>query len=652
MSTTLSGHLVESYYRNASLQRARGNLPFSQFISNIPSQPQLNRSSSLVISGMSSYLPGGHGMDASMSFSAANMSSTSFDDMSSYMELSEATASRIATLQAKLNQKLGPEYVSQRPGPGGGPKLTYAEGWKIINLANEVFGFNGWSSNIISLTTDYMDTHDDGRRHNVGVTAIVRVTLRDGVFHEDVGYGVIENAKSKGMALDKCKKEAVTDALKRALRNFGNLLGNCLYDKSYAQEVVKIKVPPPKFDKSELYRRPEFQEKETKPDVSKLDAAAASSSTNPGASSNALPSSSRVGQSVPAAAASSTRSAFNPPNHTSAPSNVATDIKGKGRAPNNLPGHGLNTPDATPANPIARQNPARGRMPPPPAFNRSVTESNPPHNTHQVPNRMPPQPNQQNSSHSSNLPLPANNLAQPPVAQPVLAEDELYTMDADESFGMSDDDAFLAVVDLGEGDLGQPIDFDEGTGAKAGLGDDASHESTGTSQDAMPPPQQVPPPQVRFQQPANRAPQTASTTAPEPSGASASNDHSSNHRPQQLVNPPKPRSVTPSMGGFHFPPGVTPPIEPPQSQMRTNGQRLTLGSGLLGINRNQPPQRRMPQGMGLSGNQPPPDASARSMGAQQQTGHHQFNQLQRGTKREILGDLEVGHDGEVKKPRR
>lgn len=41
-----------------------------------------------------------------------------------------------------------------------------------------------------------------------------------------------------------CKKEAVTDAVKRTLRNFGNLLGNCLYDKSYTQEVVKMKVPP------------------------------------------------------------------------------------------------------------------------------------------------------------------------------------------------------------------------------------------------------------------------------------------------------------------------------------------------------------------------------------------------------------------------
>jgi len=36
----------------------------------------------------------------------------------------------------------------------------------------------------------------------------------------------------------------VTDGLKRALRNFGNVLGNCLYDKSYASEVIKIKVEP------------------------------------------------------------------------------------------------------------------------------------------------------------------------------------------------------------------------------------------------------------------------------------------------------------------------------------------------------------------------------------------------------------------------
>lgn len=54
------------------------------------------------------------------------------------MDLSEETAKRIATLQAKLNKKLGPEYISQRPGPGGGPKLTYAEGTIVPLLVPHV----------------------------------------------------------------------------------------------------------------------------------------------------------------------------------------------------------------------------------------------------------------------------------------------------------------------------------------------------------------------------------------------------------------------------------------------------------------------------------------------------------------------------------
>lgn len=127
-------------------------------------------------------------------------------DASSFnMDMSMQTAQRIATLQAKLDRKLGPEYVSTRPGPGGAGRLTYAEGWKIINLANEVFGFNGWSSSIVSLSTDFVDFSEETRRYNVGVSAVVRVTLRDGVFHEDVGYGTLENSKSKGAALDKVR---------------------------------------------------------------------------------------------------------------------------------------------------------------------------------------------------------------------------------------------------------------------------------------------------------------------------------------------------------------------------------------------------------------------------------------------------------------
>jgi len=65
------------------------------------------------------------------------------------------TAQQIATLQAKLDRQLGPEYISDRPGAGG-IKVHYLEAWKVINLANEIFGFNGWSSSIQNISVDYV----------------------------------------------------------------------------------------------------------------------------------------------------------------------------------------------------------------------------------------------------------------------------------------------------------------------------------------------------------------------------------------------------------------------------------------------------------------------------------------------------------------
>ncbi|KAE8227066.1 hypothetical protein CF319_g417 [Tilletia indica] len=171
---------------------------------------------------------------------------------------SEETARRVATLQARLQQRLGPEYVSTRAGPSGGPKVSYIEGWKAIDLANDVFGFNGWSSSIVSIDVDYLEENPETGRVNVGVSVTIRITLRDGTFHEDVGYGSMDNSKSRAAALEKSKKEAVTDALKRTLRTFGRVLGNCLYDKQFLRDVSKVSLPPVKFDPSTLHRRPEF----------------------------------------------------------------------------------------------------------------------------------------------------------------------------------------------------------------------------------------------------------------------------------------------------------------------------------------------------------------------------------------------------------
>ncbi|PYH45171.1 RAD52 DNA repair protein RADC [Aspergillus saccharolyticus JOP 1030-1] len=171
--------------------------------------------------------------------------------------ISEYTAQEIATLQARLDKKLGPEYISSRPGASG-QRVHYLSADKCINLANEVFGFNGWSSSIQNIQIDFVEESQHTGKISLGLSVIVRVTLRDGTYHEDIGYGHIENCKGKAAAFEKAKKEGTTDALKRALRNFGNVLGNCIYDKDYVSKVTKVKAAPARWDVDELHRHPDF----------------------------------------------------------------------------------------------------------------------------------------------------------------------------------------------------------------------------------------------------------------------------------------------------------------------------------------------------------------------------------------------------------
>ncbi|XP_059969994.1 DNA repair protein RAD52 homolog isoform X4 [Mesoplodon densirostris] len=152
------------------------------------------------------------------------------------------TAEEYQAIQNALRQRLGPEYISSRMA-GGGQKVCYIEGHRVINLANEMFGYNGWAHSITQQNVDFVDLNNG--KFYVGVCAFVRVQLKDGSYHEDVGYGVSEGLKSKALSLEKARKEAVTDGLKRALRSFGNALGNCILDKDYLRSLNKLPHQPP-----------------------------------------------------------------------------------------------------------------------------------------------------------------------------------------------------------------------------------------------------------------------------------------------------------------------------------------------------------------------------------------------------------------------
>merc|ERR1719309_896583 len=154
-----------------------------------------------------------------------------------------------SAIQKALKQRLGPNFISKRPA-GGGQNVCYLEGWKAISLANEIFGFNGWSHSVTQQTIDFVD-HSRGKFY-VGVSAFVRVQLKDGVFHEDIGYGTSEGQRSKALSIEKARKEAVTDGLKRALKSFGNALGNCLGDKDYTRLIGAKPKDTPNYPPDEI----------------------------------------------------------------------------------------------------------------------------------------------------------------------------------------------------------------------------------------------------------------------------------------------------------------------------------------------------------------------------------------------------------------
>lgn len=132
-----------------------------------------------------------------------------------------------------LDAKLDPANV--KPPSKFGPKGDYIEGWHAIAEANRIFGHGAWSYTIKALTQDSLKEGQNGKgetQWQAAYTCIVTLTV-GGAVREDVGFGS-GFAKQIGDAVEGATKEAVTDALKRALRTFGNPFGLALYDKSRA----------------------------------------------------------------------------------------------------------------------------------------------------------------------------------------------------------------------------------------------------------------------------------------------------------------------------------------------------------------------------------------------------------------------------------
>lgn len=130
-------------------------------------------------------------------------------------------------IKTELSKKLSPANIKKRD--KGGMSLSYIEGWFAEEEANNIFGYDGWNTVVISLTENTPPTQNAKGNWIVSFRAHVRVEAL-GATRDGIGFGS-GIAKDIHDAYEGAIKEAQTDAEKRALKTFGNRFGLALYDK-------------------------------------------------------------------------------------------------------------------------------------------------------------------------------------------------------------------------------------------------------------------------------------------------------------------------------------------------------------------------------------------------------------------------------------
>lgn len=143
-----------------------------------------------------------------------------------------------------LTNTLDPSVVAERT--QSGRSFSYVEAWHAIAEANRIFGFSEWDRETIDTRVVQERERIIGKAPNekpgwgVSYVCRVRVTVRAGdsvVIREGTGAGHGIDA-DLGQAHESAVKEAESDAMKRALMQFGNPFGLALYDKSRASVAV------------------------------------------------------------------------------------------------------------------------------------------------------------------------------------------------------------------------------------------------------------------------------------------------------------------------------------------------------------------------------------------------------------------------------
>lgn len=144
-----------------------------------------------------------------------------------------------------LNEGLDPRRVRQKPGSN----KSYLATHDVVRTANRIFGFGRWGHRVVQLALIGSYEVKNGKGEEgwyTGYSCIVELTVKGCPPVSGVGYGdAFEKQWSARVTTHELAvKEAESDALKRALKNFGDQFGLILYAKP--DEVARIEADKPK----------------------------------------------------------------------------------------------------------------------------------------------------------------------------------------------------------------------------------------------------------------------------------------------------------------------------------------------------------------------------------------------------------------------
>jgi DNA recombination protein Rad52 len=143
------------------------------------------------------------------------------------------SAEFVQNLQTTLSIPLAAEDISTRVGAGR-QNLIYLETFKAIEKAREIFGFD-FGIEVIKEPSILFQMNNNNK---LAMKAVVRITLANGCYHEDVGVGV-STMSDQFEGAKMAAKAAISDGIKRALQHFGPALGSCLRDKEWVNHDIK-----------------------------------------------------------------------------------------------------------------------------------------------------------------------------------------------------------------------------------------------------------------------------------------------------------------------------------------------------------------------------------------------------------------------------